>query len=165
MDDSASEPKWKKLAVPGGPPTQYRSQPLTPMELAFARAVIRARRWPRGHCFRSNQEIVVSSADDWPVVPVPRCPSSLELLYADGLAWAPWVDWTPHAWFTINGKVIDVTWRENRRRVVGLFTHIRYYGVPYKPRVVHDVNTVRGSWDHISQLADVPDEIRRRPLR
>jgi len=136
----------------------YESQALTDLEAGYASALIRVRRWPQKQCYANAQQIVLSASGTWPMLDAPACPKGIDLLYVDG--WAtqkdrPNLD-VEHAWFTINGKVVDVTWREGRRRVLGRFSGT-YYGQPFSPVAVKKVNMDRGRFGRIS--------IFRSPLR
>ncbi len=119
----------------------YKSQALTKSEAAYARKLTSATRWSANTpCYARSQHLFLSACDfdltfvgELPL-PVPPVPKGMALRYVEGFSevLSPKTGRHEfrgeHAWLSLNGKVIDVTWRRNGRSIVGEFTGITYFG-------------------------------------
>ena len=101
------------------------SSPLTPEELNAVLSVAGGRRWRIKECFHNAQMLAAMDI-------------SGRLKYVEGYAIGHLVP-VLHAWVSVNGKVVDLTWRlESRRRgsfgdrILGVIPEDRaYYGVEF----------------------------------
>ena len=96
----------------------FVSAPLTSEEMSFVRDLLfvcPVRRWLLGHCYYNAQMLAVADRT-----------GQLRYVegYAVGLACIPVL----HGWCTLNGKVVDMTWRTAVKRQKGKFGD-RVFGV------------------------------------
>ena len=117
---------------------KYESQELTEDEMELLKNVLQTQdRWKMKQCFYNAQCIASSSNDS-----IKYCEG-----YADSLGLP-----MEHAWNTINGKVIDMTWKMNNdnKPVLGVIPDgWEYIGVELPVSLVYDLHDKTG---HASPL-------------
>ena len=117
---------------------KYESQELTEDEMELLKNVLQTQdRWKMKQCFYNAQCIASSSNDS-----IKYCEG-----YADSLGLP-----MEHAWNTINGKVIDMTWKMNNdnKPVLGVIPDgWEYVGVELPVSLVYDLHDKTG---HASPL-------------
>lgn len=101
--------------------TKYKSQPLTQEEMDVIKLTVKnAWKYVCKQCYFNSQTIASSSKG--------------KIKYVEGVAFCDLIPMN-HAWNTINGKVLDFTWkhRNNNLPVLGIIPEgWEYYGVEFE---------------------------------
>ncbi len=101
----------------------YKSASLTTEERRVVRAAMGKRKFAKKECFYNAHTLVLED-------------TSGTLIYTEGFALSRFIP-LYHGWVTINGKVVDVTWDETGRPIMGTLPEgWSYVGVEFPLRSV-----------------------------
>lgn len=137
---------------------EYASAKFTKDELAYAKGLLKKGRWPIKQCFSNSQQILLKHAGS---------PSSeMRLSYIEGYAYSGIIPFL-HGWLSLNGKVLDVTLREqpSGKRILGTFApNYAYYGVEVPASLIQERIIKTQFWGSLLDCYELNYPLLRSPL-